>query len=198
MIRSLVALSLTMVLACDSLAAPKLLEKPDFPIYLPTTEGMTLVYTLSSPDGSSTQSDRVKTVEMKEKSLTVTIERSNSHEMKSILRYQMTEEGLYRLKGDGSKTHRKIQLPFKPDETWDFIVDPDVKYTFTAKGKVKIKVPAGTFDTVCMETKLPETLRENFILRTWYAHGIGIVKEERVVDGKVTEVKELSSITTAK
>jgi hypothetical protein len=110
----------------------------------------------------------------------------------------MNEEGLFRLKVDGSKTHCKVRLPFKADESWDFTVDDLVKYSYTARKKEKLKVAAGTFDAVCVETVPPRVTREYYLIRTWYSEGIGIVREERIVDGIVTETKELSSLTKSK
>jgi hypothetical protein len=78
MIRPFLILALATYFTSNSLSAPKLIDKTPIPSYLPSTEGAKLVYTSHSRDGTSTQTDLVKTVEQKDKSLIVTIERSNN------------------------------------------------------------------------------------------------------------------------
>ena len=71
-----------------------------------------------------------------------------------------------------------MKLPHKDDQTWPSCVDEEKKdnpfLTLTAKGRERIEVPAGEFETIRVDYR--EERSKDPSQTRWYAPDIGLVK----------------------
>jgi len=86
-----------------------------------------------------------------------------------------------------------LKLPCKRGLNWDVELVPTGieagKGTANIVAIEEIKVPAGVYKTVCVEVKMT-FLGEKRELKTWYAAGVGKIKDER--EGRIEVLKSIT------
>lgn len=90
-----------------------------------------------------------------------------------------------------------LQLPPVEGETWQDPEFPDTTFT-TVSTSERVTVPAGTFTCVRVDQEsdfVPEGEEDpvHFVVSTWYAQGVGIVKDATREDDVLTSKLELLS-----
>jgi len=96
-----------------------------------------------------------------------------------------------------------LKYPVKPRDTWTEkfqIKEKDLVALSTVKEPEEVKVPAGTFKAVPVETGvLIGEGEESFGLTTWYADGTGVVKQKVVLgNNALTVTLQLKKFTPGK
>ncbi|HJZ55477.1 MAG TPA: hypothetical protein VKE74_10985 [Gemmataceae bacterium] len=104
----------------------------------------------------------------------------------------------------GLMADRRITLlkyPVKPRDTWTEkfqIKDQDIIALSSVKEAEEVKVPAGTFQAVAVETGvLAGEGKDSLGITTWYANGTGMVKMKLVAGEKAVTV-QLKKFTPGK
>jgi hypothetical protein len=149
--------------------------------YLPGTVGTVWVYELSGTV------DLVWTVDaVRQKGDTSYIDiisqRSDEPNNRALDRYAVSPRGVSRAEyGDAESDyyHLKLPLPKESKMTWEnSTVEEGVKYSWrrVADGPFEVKVPAGTYQAIRVETELYEDDKEYHTDTKWFARGVGIVK----------------------
>lgn len=91
-----------------------------------------------------------------------------------------------------------LKLPPVKDATWTDPYFPDVTYTIVAVA-APVNVPAGQFTCVRVDEEYdyqpedPEDPPIHVVWRSFYARGIGLVRDESLEDGRVISTLELVS-----
>ena len=89
-----------------------------------------------------------------------------------------------------SELFPRIKFPLTNGKTWDWegqeLMEEETN-TINLKanviGKEQIKVPASTFETIRVETKIASTSGSKSIVNEWYAKNIGLVKMTANLEG---------------
>jgi hypothetical protein len=95
-------------------------------------------------------------------------------------KWWLDDEGLFEASGKpyAKPTYLLLMLPHNVGDVRER-KHPDLQFSKTvsrALAEEKLKVPAGTFDCVRIETKLYEGEQIAFVRTDWYASGVGLVK----------------------
>jgi hypothetical protein len=69
-----------------------------------------------------------------------------------------------------------LPVPFRVGETWEYANDR-IKSCSKVLRTERLKVPAGTYETVCVETSSAEPGKHPTCVSVWYAPGVGMVKK---------------------
>lgn len=109
----------------------------------------------------------------------VTVDRVIGEDKTSFQKVLVSENGLVRMEFFGRDLAHPwvmLKLPSKAGDTWADD-DPEEVGSNTVREIEKVKVPAGTFDVVRVDSeytrgKKSENMKNSF----WYARGVGVVK----------------------
>jgi hypothetical protein len=182
-----------------SLSATSVADEKDSKTYFPTKVGAKWVYSL---DGKE-ETEAVTAVEKKDETLIVTVHRVEAFGRQLDLLVKVSKDGLFQLTGGPAVKHPPmwiLKLPHKTGATWDTWLGAQGggDNTMTAYGPEKIKVPAGEFEAIRVETKFT-VVDGSIVAKYWYAPGVGLVKET-VGDKKTVghKVRVLESFTPGK
>ncbi len=106
-----------------------------------------------------------------------------------------TDEAIYARVGDPAYDLPVLTLPPRPGDTWTDPVFPEVTFEITAVNE-EVTVPAGTFTCVRVEQEYERELEGGDSVsertRTWFARGVGQVKQETLDGGVLTAMIELT------
>ncbi|MGD9497197.1 MAG: hypothetical protein AB7Y46_12940 [Armatimonadota bacterium] len=110
---------------------------------------------------------------------------------------RVTAQAIYARVGDPAYDLPILKLPPAAGETWTDPQFPEVAYR-TAATAEQVTVPAGTFACVRVEQQSETVPNEGespvqFTVRSWYARGVGVVRDETLEDGELTSTLELES-----
>jgi hypothetical protein len=107
-----------------------------------------------------------------------------------------TEDAIYARVGDPAYDLPVLMLPPQEGETWTDPVFPEVAFT-TAAVDEQVTVPAGTFNCVRVEQTYEIPVEDGdpiqMLIRSWFAPGVGLVKDETREDDVRTTMIELTS-----
>lgn len=89
-----------------------------------------------------------------------------------------------------SELFPRIKFPLTDGKSWNWegqeIMEEEIN-TITLKanviGRERIKVPAGTFETVHVETNITSTSGSKSVVNEWYAKNVGLVKMTANLEG---------------
>jgi hypothetical protein len=173
---------------------PKHLMKAAPVYYYPTTVGTTWVY--EDPNGQE-ETLTISAVETKADAKVVTVERPGADGAVVWEKMAVSETGLVRIEGLGGKLDPPLvmlQGPFKVGNKFE-IKTAGLKGVNEIGAFESVKVPAGTFDAVRVESDYalgggPARIQDTF----WYAPGVGLVQR---TDAKDT-FRVLKSFTPGK
>lgn len=84
----------------------------------------------------------------------------------------------------------RIKFPLEPGRSWEWKgkeFEDEVENTVSLSAKVEkletIKVPAGTFETIKLQTIITSSADTKSIITEWYAKNIGLIKMSAVIEG---------------
>lgn len=148
-------------------------------MYFPTKIGAKWVYEY---DGKE-ETEEITHVEKKDSSFIVTVHRVNRFGKSSDSKLNVSTEGLVRLTGGPAVVHPPMQLlklPHKAGQDWETHTGAWLgpKGTLTAFGPEKVRVPAGKYEAIRVETRFLQTHAESVLAKYWYAPNVGLVKEQ--------------------
>jgi len=106
-------------------------------------------------------------------------------------------EAIYARIGDPAYDLPILKLPPQRGDSWADPVFPEVMFT-TAAVAEQVTVPAGTFTCVRVDQEYDTTVEGSdspvhVTVRSWYARGVGLVRDETLEDNIVTSTLELES-----
>jgi hypothetical protein len=157
-------------------------------VWFPTKEGDTRVYEVRAGDkAESTYTDIVKKVEKKDAALHVTIHRDYPGSTPYVTIIAVTDEGLFRVTGNGKEFAKPIQLlktPPKVGTKWE--LDGGARYEVTKEEDVE--VPAGKFKAVRVEH-----VNGDSTTTLWFAPTVGLIKMAFGGSEQVTVLKEFKA-----
>lgn len=149
-------------------------------LYFPTTVGAKWIYDLDGKEESET----LTAIESKGMAIVATIQRIDEFGKKREYKMRLSKDGLFQLSGVGFATKHgpscRLKLPHKPGQQWEAYTGARGGGfgTLTAFGPEKIKVPAGEFEVIRVETLFPQLDGDDVIGKFWYAPRVGLVKYE--------------------
>lgn len=149
-------------------------------VYFPTKVGTKWTY---DSDGKE-QIETVTAVEKKDGATIVTVELKDEFGRKSQFKMRASEQGLFQLTGVGFATKHPpsclLKLPHEAGQRWEAYTGARGSGfgTLTAFGPEKIKVPAGEFEAIRVETTFPQFDKDDTVAKYWYAPKVGLVKYE--------------------
>jgi hypothetical protein len=199
MYRALIALALTA-------AAVSAQEPKAETLYFPTKVGDKRVYERTSRASKSEIIDTVIKVETKGNAVLVTTTREFEETKRTVATvYEVSAKGVFRVStGERAEAtpHPLLKLPVKAGESWIAeIASPSnigqVKLKNTVGKEAEIEVPAGKFKAIPVETESEVIAGLPKATTTWYAPGVGVVKETAKY-GKTDTVTVLKSFTPGK
>jgi hypothetical protein len=134
-----------------------------------------------NPDATE-QSETITKVEVKGKAVIVRVHRVDEFGSESDSDLKISEEGLFRLTGGPGVKHppmHLLKLPYKRGEKWETYMGAWIisDNTLTAYGPEEVKVPAGTFKAIRVETEFPQRGKKGLLAKYWYAPNVGLVKQ---------------------
>jgi len=107
-------------------------------------------------------------------------------------------EAIYARVGDPAYDLPVLMLPPQRGESWSDPFFAEVTFTVAAVGE-QVTVPAGTFGCVRVEERWEEAVVGGapitHVIKSWYARGVGLVKDETWEDEAKTSMIELTSYT---
>jgi len=111
---------------------------------------------------------------------------------------RQTSEAIYARVGQPAYDLPVLMLPPRQGETWADPYFPDATLTTAAVGE-RVTVPAGTFSCVRVEQVYEAPIEGGGTVvettKTWFARGVGVVKEEAWDDDVLNMRTELTSYT---
>ena len=168
-----------LLLSWGVLAAPRK-DDPSAAHYLPSKVGDKWVMELN--DGDHQWENVVEVTEARQKGAVVVVMlRDPSAGDGGPLRYEVSDRGVYKVKGDGLGESRccHLRLPFRKGETWEHTGKDKYGDTFTIRftntREEEIEVPAGKFRCVRIESEFVfqgVTWKDT----AWMAPRVGTVK----------------------
>jgi hypothetical protein len=167
----------TLIITSTVIAAPVPKAEKTDELYFPVQIGAKRV--LVGP--GRTETITVTKVEEKGGKYTVTVETSFDElpGRKRSYVYEVSKDGLFQKTEEG-KTHTLLKLPYKEGTTWTSDnVKPGDKLTYTVGKQEEVEVPAGKYIAIGVEVVLEQLGGETKKVTSWYAVGIGLIKEER-------------------
>lgn len=196
----------TMVLAlCGSVVAAAPVPKDRVePPYYPTKVGTKLVYDYL--DGNDELVFVVTEVKDIKGGKRVTIERRDLRKPVPEV-VDVTGAGVFVVAGPSGELDPPaaiLRIPFRVGDKWKFNYDetPGIRAgsvgTDTVIGVEKVKVPAGTFEAVRVDTEVTNTVGEkvwHFKFSRWYGPHVGLVQEK---DEKGELIRALKTVTLPK
>lgn len=169
------------------------------PWYFPTTVGAKWVYT----DASGDDVLMISKVEDVKGGKVVTVERVEGEKRFPFEKVKVSESGLARVaisEGEFDPPLVLLSVPFKAGDMWTFkgagMGTLAQQRVSAVVGAEKVKVPAGTFDTVKVDADYTIVFGQAMVRHTssfWYAPRVGLVKMR---DGNAERV--LKSFTPGK
>jgi hypothetical protein len=106
-----------------------------------------------------------------------------------------TDEAIYAVVGDPAYDLPVLTLPPSLGDTWTDPVFPEVTFEITAVNE-QVTVPAGTFTCVRVEQTYERPVEDGDpvteMTLTWFARGVGQVKQQALDDGVLTAMLELT------
>lgn len=106
------------------------------------------------------------------------------------------DEAIYARVGDPAYDLPVLLLPPREGDTWTDPYFPEVTFTTVAVGE-RVTVPAGTFTCAHVrqvyETELEGGGTYTETTESWFARGVGLVKEEAFDNGVKTAMRELTA-----
>lgn len=199
--RQTIATLQTLLLSvCAASAAPKPKDDGKPVLYFPTRVGTKWVY----DDGRETTFE-VSAVEIKADVTIVTVDAIRPKGKSLYEKVSVSAKGLERIQFNqyDPYSYWLLKLPAKVGNSWDF----DVAKQSTLRGETGtktigetelIKVPAGKFQAICVETVLKaidgQATADPFTLKSWFAADVGLVKQMR----GAAVIRELKSFTAGK
>ncbi len=110
-----------------------------------------------------------------------------------------TGAAIYARVGDPGYDLPILMLPPTAGETWSDPTSAEVTYTTVATAE-RVTVPAGTFTCVRVEQEYDTEVEPgqgtvHVTVRSWYARGVGLVRDETLEDETVTSTLVLESYT---
>jgi hypothetical protein len=180
-----------MLLPCLALAAPTLKTKTSV-LYYPTHVGDTLVYESNTAKGGKATelTEIVDSVEEKDGVFTVQTVRLLNDVKRPATKMQVSDKGISRvasLNKELTTPMIMLKLPAKAGEKWENKSDGAIaKYDLKMIGEEEVKVPAGTYKAIRVETTYdfggvggaapPAALAGGVKITHWFAPGVGLVK----------------------
>lgn len=166
---------LAVIITTTVIAAPVPKTDKTDELYFPVQVGAKRV--LVGPGRTETMS--VTKVEEKDGKYTVTVEWSfvELPGRKHCDVYEVSKDGLFK-KMEGGKTSVLLKVPYKEGTTWTSDdVKPGDKLTYTVGKQKEVEVPAGKYKAIGVEVVLEQSGGETKKSISWYAAGIGLIKE---------------------
>jgi hypothetical protein len=198
--RPLAALSAAILCAALAPAAPVPKQPAKGPVYYyPTKPGAKWVY--DSPGGE--QNLVVSKVDDRKGTKVVTTEVVTGKKRELFEVVEVSAAGLVETDcpaGKHSPPLVLLKLPFKAGDSWAYDSPgagglAAIKGTRTVVGVEQIKVPAGTFEAVKVNTEYTLNAGARHVVATWYAPNVGLV---RIADGDGKSLWLLKSFTPGK
>jgi hypothetical protein len=204
--RALLTLSALVLLVSLTPAAP-VPKGAGKPVYFPTQKGAKWTYTNYHND----QEETFVVTEVVEKGgeKIISVGREAKGEVTPAGKFKLTKEGVIESVGAWQLHHvRPLMLdrPVKPGDEWEEEVEAEgpgrapLKWKVVVRGPEKVKVPAGTFEAIRVESTFtikgiagrPDMMLLS--LTEWYAPGVGAIRHAS--EGK--ELGVLKSFTPGK
>ncbi len=170
--------------------------------YFPLEAGNRWVYKVTLPDSKIVRSDLVV---LDPDAQTMRLNVYNNEVPVAEIHYLKNQQGLFKVKeiSAGGTTYfepaqKILGSKLLPGATWNW-ASTNTKAAIKAKvmDGGKVKVQAGTFDTILIHTEGTFDDGTQFVDQTWYAKGVGYVKS-LVTANKVTQTEELMDYKLAK
>lgn len=200
MARALAALALLVLSASACLWAP---PPKDGPVYFPTKAGARWVYLvkLGEVDRPYESVEVVTAVEQKGGATLVTVGHESQGEVMPHHVMSVSSKGVFvtsAVGGEMTEPFCVLRLPHRPGNKWEAVFAGKqwgrVVGTAAAFGPEEVEVPAGKYQAVRVESETPfiDGRKGSAKATTWYAAGVGVVKEVRADAGSVRVLKEFT------
>lgn len=156
---------------------PRAADKPVY--HFPTQVGTKWASELRGPGGDFDIEEVVTKSEEKDGQILITVEVKVAGDPPTISQYAVSKDGVFRLgfthnlggppvKCDPPYCH--LKLPHKDGNTWENEDDKAFRRKHVAKKVETVKVPAGTFEAIRVETGKD--------IVSWFAPDVGLVKQD--------------------
>lgn len=175
-IRRLFSVAGTALLTTISLTSA---EPKEDTIYYPTRVGDKWTYVVSSASGKIKDfelTEEVVSVKDKEGITSVVVGRWYDGKLHPNRERQISDKGVWQTHNAAGEKYETpwihLKLPHKPGQSWHVEL---IDQTMTAQGPEKIKVPAGTYEAIRVESRLKGN-KSDPVQTDWYAREIGVIK----------------------
>jgi hypothetical protein len=170
---------------CVALAAPVPRAARKTPLYFPTTVGTEWVYgSADSKEDEFADTLSITEAEESDGATVVTVARSFNGRPQSTETIRVSSEGLFLLANSHGKHDPPacmLKLPHKAGDRWQSYslpVKPERGFVDVAVKEEQVKVPAGTFNAIRVDTESHRRGETKRLYTHWYAPDVGVVKYE--------------------
>jgi hypothetical protein len=175
----------------------------DVAIYFPLNPGSTWTYKVSTVGGTDSALHKIKATESENNPQLIVYDSKNNPQV--FIYYTENEQGLFKTKMMGPSGI----IEYKPawlvlsskmnvGATWSWeSSDHKMKETSKVLAGEKVTVAAGTFETILIVCDGVDEQGNAYTEKTWYAKGVGYVKDENTFAGK-TNITELTEYNIVK
>lgn len=169
------------VVGCAALAAPAPREAKKPPLYFPTAVGTEWTY---AAGGDDLYTDTIVEAEQLDGAAIVTVVRFFSRKPMSTEKIQVASDGLFLLENGHGKHDPPaclLKLPYKPADRWksySLPIKSDRGLVKIAAAEEQVKVPAGTFNAIRVDTEVTNDGKASRLYTHWYAPDVGVIKYE--------------------
>ncbi|HBE76299.1 MAG TPA: hypothetical protein DDW65_00725 [Firmicutes bacterium] len=179
-------------------------DSNDAEAYFPLKPGNTWIYQLTLSGSSKTIQQKIKVSDPEDGNPKLIVYDPNANPQIFVY-YVENQQGLFKTKEMGPSGI----LQYKPlwqvlgakiniGASWSWeSEDHKMKETAKVTAAEKVTVPAGAFETILIEYSGISQNNTAYTDKTWYAKGVGYVKDELTMDGK-TLTSQLSEYQLAK
>lgn len=180
-------------------AAPVAKDKPAETLYFPTTVGTKWVYEKSD---KSEAVEVITATKQKDEATLVSVGWERRGEVQPMLEVEVSEKGLAvrkTLVADLSEPLWLLRLPHTAGNKWGPVMAGEpwgrVVGKASSSGPERVEVPAGVYQAIRVDTEMPHIDGREGVTKstTWYAPGVGVVKQARG-----DQVRVLKSFTLGK
>jgi hypothetical protein len=170
---------------CVALAAPVPRDARKTELYFPTTVGTEWVYgSADSKEDEFADTLEITEAEESDGATVVTVVRSFHRRPQSTETIRVSSAGLFLLANDHGKHDPPacvLKLPCAAGDRWRTYclpLKPNPGYVNVVVNEEQVKVPAGTFNAIRVDTEFTLEGETKRVYTHWYAPDVGVVKYE--------------------
>jgi hypothetical protein len=172
--------------------------------YFPLNTGNIWIYKVSMKGQTGSFLQKIKVTDPENGNLKIIVYDPKDNPL-AFISYLENEKGIFKIKQmspSGVEEYQPLwqvlSSKMNVGATWGWeSKDHKMKETSNVLATEKITVAAGTFETILIQCEGVDNKGSAYFEKTWYAKGVGYVKDETTIDGK-TSITELSEYQLAK